>query len=181
MWYPLFTFVAVLYLTVYTSAGDAEERKLDFVKNDTLVIARIGESNQFAAYSKLAGGWTVHEFPTGIKAIPVVGDNLVVFALEGDRISELVAVDSNGKWQRLKLAESTKKCVPVVTSSIGVITIGKNSYGFSGTLGTWAVVYATAMPTVSNDTAMIVSDDRITMFSAQSGCWSASPNLSDSK
>ena len=154
------------------------QRKIAHDRMEALVVARMGDSNQFAAYSKLTGEWTVHEFENGVTAIPLLGNNLAVFQLRGERINELVAVDSNGKWQRQKLPESTQECVPVVSSNISVVTIGKQCYGFSGALGKWASTDTTAVPSVLGDTAMIVGNDRITMFSAQSARWSTSPNLS---
>lgn len=177
----LLAFVSFSFATICSFPVNADDGRPDYVENGTLVVARIGDSNQFAAYSKFTGDWTIHAFSSDVTVVPVLGNDLAIFKLEGDRITELVAVDSHGRWQRQKLRESTQKCIPLVASSIGVITIGDTSYGFSGPLGKWASTDATAKPMVSSDHAMIVGTDRITMFSAQSGRWSVSPKLSNSE
>ncbi len=162
------------------SSADENNGSHYFINNEALVVARIGDSNQFTAYSKFSGKWTVHKFPDGVDVVPVLGGDLAMFQLEGTSVKELVAVDVNGVWQRQKLSNgAARRCVPVVGSRVGFVSVGGHCYGFSAKLGKWAVVESDAVASVSNDTAMIVGKQNIKIFSAFTGKWAASPKLTE--
>jgi len=165
-----------------TATVNAVDNVPSFIKNNAIVIARVGDSNQFAAYSKITGKWIVHTFPKDVKVVPIVGTNVAIFRIEGDSITELAAVDERGNWSLQKLPDGTTgKFNPMVSNDIAIVTIGKTSYAFSGIRGSWASIDAPTTPKISDDTAMIVDNDKISMFSAQSGRWSVSPKLSISQ
>lgn len=169
-----FALVAAPHATVF-----AEDSIPNFVANKSLIVAQVGNSNQFAAYSKHTGEWTTHTFPDGVKAVPVAGTHLIAFSLEGESIANLVAVDANGKWQVHKLAETNaKNFVPHVGKNIAIYQADSSAYGFSGGIGAWDSVPSKAMPDLTDDSAMIVEPDKISVFSVLSGKWSTSPDLS---
>lgn len=163
--------VAVLSLTVLASAMQhpqpvsAEDNGPSHLKNESLVVARIGDSNSFAAYSKHTGKWLIHKFANGLTVIPVLGQTLVAFQVSGDRVAELVAVDKSGEWRTHKLPKiGTRTCTPIVGSDVAAFSVDGKAYGFSGLNGSWASVAMPEPPQVADDYAMVVSKDRISVF-----------------
>ncbi|TWT79507.1 hypothetical protein CA13_09100 [Planctomycetes bacterium CA13] len=178
----LLSIIALLAFISFATNTPAEDSVPDFVANKSVVVARIGDSNAFTAYSKQIGEWTTHKFPDGIRATPVSGSHLIAFALEGDSIAELVAVDANGNWQTHKLSdENAKKCTPYVGANLAIYRIGFATWGFSGATRSWDSIKTGAAPSLSEDSAMILEPGYIHMFSELSGKWSSSPDLSTKK
>jgi len=148
------------------------------LKNETLVVARIGDSNTFAAYSKYSGKWLTHTFAEGLTVFPVMVESLVAFQVEGDTVTELVAVDRNGKWRTHQLPDTgSRTCTPFVGSDVAAFSIDGTAYAFSGISGSWASTALSAPPQIASDYAMILSEDRISVFSAHTGSWAESPVL----
>lgn len=179
---------AVLSLTALASAMlhpqpvSADDSGPSHLKNETLVVARIGESNSFAAYSKHSGTWSIHKFADGLTAIPVLGQTLIAFQVSGDAVAELVAVDKNGEWRTHKLPKiGARTCTPIIASDVAAFSIDGKAYGFSGLNGSWASADLRQLPQVASDYAMIVSNDRISVFSAHTGAWAESPVLQVAK
>jgi hypothetical protein len=55
------------------------------------------------------------------------------------------------------------------------------AYGFSGLNGSWGSVAMPEPAQVADDYAMVVSKDRISVFSAHTGSWAESPLLNGAK
>lgn len=73
-----------------------DEDKSYHIQSDTLVVAKVKGTNEFLAYSKTVGKWNTFTFPQGVSAVPVVGSGVCAFQLEGEAITEVVAVDLKG-------------------------------------------------------------------------------------
>ena len=133
-------------------------------------MANVKGTNEFLAYSKKVGKWNSFTFPKGVTAIPVVGNGVCAFQLEGEAITELVAVDLKGNWCISKLSAAAKKCVPYV-DDVAVFAVDGKAHAFSAELGKWDSVSASVVPVVSNDIAMILAPDSIAVFSSATGKW----------
>lgn len=144
----------------------------------TLLVVPVEKDNAFAAYSKHTGKWSTHTFPKGIVVVPVVSGNCAVFMLVGENISEVAAVDRNGEWRTCRLNQKTNRCDPVIGSDVAAIQIGDFIYAFSATKGTWDTLSKSATtPRVYSDTVLVVTPEKISAFSAQTGAWAESPSL----
>ena len=175
--------LAVLFFALLEhEAVVADDNGPSHLNNETLVVARIGNSNTFAAYSKHSGKWLTHTFAEGITAIPVMGESLVAFQVTGDKVTELVAIDRDGIWRTQKLPKTgSRTCTPIVGSDVAAFSIDGTAYAFSGIGGSWASTALPATPQIASDYAMVVSDDRIAVFSAHTGSWAKSPVLTAPK
>jgi len=175
----LLCILTIAFAPVLQPTASAVDSVPQFLSNKSLVVARIGESNQFTAYSKRTGEWTDYTFPKGVTVTPVTGAHLIAFALEGDSIANLVAVDAKGKWQIHKIADANAKiCTPHIGDNLAIYKIGETAYGFSGVSGVWDSIATKEMPQISDASAMIVESGKISMFSSLSGKWSTSRDLS---
>ena len=171
-------FVLLASAMLHPHAGFADDNGPSHLKNETLVVARIGDSNSFAAYSKHSGKWSIHKFADGLTVVPVLAQTLVAFQVSGDSVAELVAVDKNGEWRTHKLPSvGSRTCTPFVASHVAAFSVDGIAYGFSGLDGSFDSVALSESPQVSEDYAMIVSNDRIAVFSAHIGSWAESPVL----
>jgi len=150
-------------------AQDAD--KSYYIQSDTLVVAKVKGTNEFLAYSKTVGKWNSFTFPKGVTAVPVVGNGVCAFQLEGEAITEVVAVDLKGNWCSSKLPAAAKKCVPIIAEDVAVFVVDGKAHAFSGELGKWDSVPASVAPQVSKDIAMIVALDSIAVFSSATGKW----------
>ncbi len=150
-------------------AQDTE--KAYYVQTDTLVVAKVNGTNQFLAYSKMVGKWRPFTFPEGVTAVPVVGKDVCAFQLQGEAITEILAVDIRGNWCKSKLPAATQNCTPIVDDDLAVYVVDGKVHAFSGRLGEWDSVVASVTPQLSDDTAMIVAPDSIAVFSAATGKW----------
>ena len=148
-----------------------------------LVVARIKEPNSFAVYSKFSGAWTTFTFPKNAKVTPVTGNSVIAFAVENVAVTHLVAVDRNGFWNGKQIEKpadpASEPVIPVVGKDVAVYRIGNTTYAFSGLTGRWDSIVCDANASVASDTAMIVTSDRIAIFSAHIGNWAESPELGD--
>ena len=142
-----------------------------YIHNDTLVVAKVKGTNQFLAYSKTVGKWNTFTFPDGVTVVPVLGNGPCVFQLEGEVITEIVAVDNKGNWCKSKLPAATQKCVPLIAGKVAVCVIDGTAYAFSGELGKWDSVAAPVTPQLSNDMALIVAPESLAIFSPVTGKW----------
>ena len=142
-----------------------------YIHNETLVVAKVKGTNQFLAYSKMVGKWNTFTFPDGVTAVPVLGGGPCVFQLEGEAITEIVAVDNKGNWCKSKLPASTQKCVPLVNNNVAVYVVDGTAYAFSGELGKWDSVAASVPPHLSYDFALIETPKSLAIFSAATGKW----------
>jgi hypothetical protein len=162
-------------LTCLSLAGGSllaqDTAKSYHIQNDTLVVAKVNGSNEFLAYSKKTGKWNAFTFPEGITAVPVLGNGVCTFQLEGQAITEIVAVDLKGNWCSSKLLAATQKCVPLVADDVAVFVVDGKVHAFSGELGKWDSISASQTPQLSNDMAMIVAPDSIAIFSSATGKW----------
>ena len=162
-------------LTCLTLAGGSltaqEADRPTYVQSDTLVVAKVKDTNQFLAYSKTVGEWKAFTFPEGIRAVPVVEHGVCAFSLEGEAITGLVAIDLKGNWCGLRLPAPARKCMPVIATDVAVFVVDGRAYVFSGRLGMWDSVAASGTPQVSKDTAMMVAPDSIAVFRADTGRW----------
>ena len=173
----------VIATLVLSSSACAADKTPNWISSgDGLIVAQIGDSNSWAAYSKYSGKWVTHTFPknvTPIPFIPVTVNGLVAFELRGEEITEVVAVDRQGNWQVQKLTKAaTEKCSPIVEMNVAAYKIGNRTYAFSGLMGLWDSIAHASVPAVTEDTVMLVASGNIAMFSAQTGKWAESPNLS---
>ena len=141
------------------------------IQSDTLVVAKVKGTNEFLAYSKKVGKWNTFTFPKGVTATPVVGNGVCAFQLEGEAITELVAVDLKGNWCTSKLPAPAKKCVPIIADEVAVSVVDGTAHAFSGELGKWDSVPTSVTPQVSKDIVMIVAPDSIAVFSSATGKW----------
>ena len=169
--FPLTVFIAGLLVTNHSAiAQDAAKPR--YVQGEHLIVAQVSGSNDFLAYSKATGKWTKHTFPDGVTAVPVMGRAVCAFSIAGDKITEIVAVDRGGNWRSFKLSMATAtKCVPIVSDTLAVYTVDGQAHAFRAVLGKWHTVAATATAAVSKDTAMIITADRIAVFSAVTAKW----------
>ncbi len=148
-----------------------------WIEHDGLLVAQIGKSNSWAAYSKHSGKWRTHKFPKDTAVIPIIGSTVVVFQITGKDIRQLVAVDKQGRWRTTRLANPATKCIPVVGSNVAAVQIGDRIHAFSGLNGAWDATQHAGSPRIDNDTVMTLSRNRISVFSAFSGHWAESPSL----
>ncbi len=150
-------------------AQDAD--KSYYIQSDMLVVVKVKGANEFLAYSKTVGKWNSFTFPKAVMAVPVVGNGICAFQLEGEAITEVVAVDLKGNWCTSKLPAAAKKCVPIIADDVVVCVVDGTAHAFSGELGKWDSVAASVTPQVSKDIAMIVAPDSISVFSSATGKW----------
>jgi len=176
-------FLCAFTMPVLSSSA---EEKPNWIGNDTFVVARIGDSNSYAAYSKYSGKWAAHSFPANVVVAPVVLESLIAFRIDGEAVTQIVAVGQSGEWKVQTLPHATAQpCIPVANENVVTYRIGDRTYGFSGKTGTWDSTTQSGVVgqgvSVSGDTAMIVASDRISIFSAQTGTWAESPILTESE
>ena len=187
-----------LFLIGACAASHCAANEFDWVDSGrALVIAKAAEANTHAAYSSHSGKWTTHQFPDGVKAVPVVADDLAVFQLSGKPIEQLVAVDKQGRWQVCSMKKTDDEgprpnsVTPIVGSEVAVVQIGNRHYAFSGSLGRWDVFVAdktpapqeadqgfqSNVPYVDSNRVFVHSGNRMAIFSAATGKWAVSPPL----
>ena len=168
---PINAFIVALLVTSHASVAQDADGPV-YVQDKTLIVAKVTDSNEFLAYSKQTGKWTSYTFPDGVTAVPVVTGDMCAFDITGDKITEIVAVDHQGNWRSYKLPMTTAmKCEPIVSGTVAVYSIDGHAHAFSAVLGEWDSLAATATPSVSKDIAMIVTRDRIAVFSAVTANW----------
>ncbi|KAA1257420.1 hypothetical protein LF1_52690 [Rubripirellula obstinata] len=176
------TLIAVSLAVPLASNTIADEGQPSHLRNETLIVARIGDSNAFTAYSKHSGKWSTHAFAEGATVVPVMGETLAAFKVSGESVTELVAVDKNGAWKTQKLPKpASRTCTPVIGSDVAAFSIDGTVYGFSGLTGSWDTAPLPGPPQVAEDFAMVLSDDHICVFSGFTGSWAKSPALTVSK
>lgn len=166
--------VAATLMSLLLAGGSTFAQDTDksyHIQSDTLIVAKVKGTNEFLAYSKTVGKWTSFTFPKGVEAVPVVGNGVCAFQLEGEAITEVVAVDLKGNWCSSKLPAAAKKCVPIIADDVAVLVVDGRAHAFSGELGKWDSVPASVAPQVSKDIAMIVAPDSIAVFSSATGKW----------
>ena len=114
--------LAVALTSGIKSAAAQDAGNPQFLQGEHLIVARVAGSNEFLAYSRSTGRWTSHTFGDNVTAVPVMGQSVCAFTLEGEGISEIVAVDHRGNWRPFPLGEeATAKYAPVVDRSLAVI------------------------------------------------------------
>lgn len=145
-----------------------------------VILVKGPEPNEYLAWSPADGRWRSHTFPKGVTATFVIGGSGCVFHLEGDAITELVAVDRRGRWCFCKLPAAAKQCIPIVgrgTVAACQVVGAKHVYAFSAETGTWAafetagIAPAAAGPMVGKDTVVMVEPGAVAAFSAATGEW----------
>ncbi|MCH7727798.1 MAG: hypothetical protein IH991_15155 [Planctomycetes bacterium] len=160
-------FLSVLLFTGQAAIAQDEEKPF-FIQSEQLIIAKVTDTNDFLAYGKELGKWTKHSFPDGVTAVPVVGNDVCAFSLKGDK----VAVDRAGNWRPFKLPMATAThCVPIISDTLAVYSVDGHVHAFSAILGRWHSVVAKTVPSVGKDTVLLVTADRIAVFSAQTAKW----------
>ncbi|KAA1257533.1 hypothetical protein LF1_00200 [Rubripirellula obstinata] len=176
------TLTAVSLAVLLASHTIADDGQPSHLRNETLIVARIGDSNAFTAYSKHSGKWSTHAFAEGATVFPVMGKTLAAFQVAGDSVAELVAIDKNGVWRTQKLPTAgSRTCTPVIGSDVAAFSIDGTVYGFSGLTGSWDAAALPGPPQVAEDFAMVLSDDHICVFSGFTGSWAKSPALTVTK
>lgn len=141
------------------------------LQSDSLVLARVEGSNTFLAHSTRAGKWNSYSFPEGVSATPVVSHGACAFDLQGDAITEVVAVDQDGNWCSSRLPAVVKKCSAAVGDGVAVVLVDGKAHAFSAKLGKWDSVAAPVEPQISKDMVMIAAPGSIAVFSAATGTW----------
>ena len=58
-----------------------------------------------------------------------------------------------------------------VSDQVAIYVVDGTAYAFSGKLGKWDSVAASAVPQLSNETALLVEKESIAAFSASTGQW----------
>lgn len=175
---------------------DAELRKLNpnvlhlgevghmGIPTGDVILVKGPEPNEYLAWSPADGRWRSHTFPKGVTATFVIGGSGCVFHLEGDAITELVAVDRRGRWCFCKLPAAAKQCIPTVgrgTVAACQVVGAKHVYAFSAETGTWAAFETAGIapaaagsmvgPMVGKDTVVMVEPGAVAAFSAATGEW----------
>lgn len=149
-----------------------------------VILVKGPEPNEYLAWSPADGRWRSHTFPKGVTAIIVIGWSGCVFHLEGDAITELVAIDRRGRWCFCKLPAAAKQCIPIVgrgTVAACQVEGAKHVYAFSAETGTWAAFETAGIapaaagpmvgPMVGKDTVVMVEPGAVAAFSAATGEW----------
>ena len=95
-----------------------------YLRSDSLIVARVKDSNEFLAYGKSGGNWNAFTFPQGVKATPVIGNHVCAFNIEGEQVTEIVAVDILGNWRKSKLPAPAKKCL-VIHCAMLILWVGR--------------------------------------------------------
>ena len=168
---PVSALFGALFVASQAAIAQDGEQPL-FIQSEHLIVAKVTDSNEFLAYGKVTGKWTKHSFPDGVTAVPVMADDVCAFSLKGDKVAEIVAVDRAGNWRPFKLPMATAThCVPIVTDTLAVYSVDGHAHAFSAILGRWHSVVAKAVPSVGKDTVLLVTADRIAVFSAQTAKW----------
>jgi len=172
---------SVMYMTMLTcltltggAGGSLVAHAADrpvYIQSETLVVVQVKDTNRFLAYSKAVGKWNAFTFPEAVRAVPVMSGGVCAFLLEGEAVTELVAVDLKGNWRKSKLPAAARKCVPIVTDDVAVFLVDGKAHAFSGELGTWDAVPASVTPELTKDTALIAASDSIAVFSSATGKW----------
>lgn len=142
-----------------------------FIQTDSLVIARVKDTNSFLAYSESVGKWNTFTFPEGVNSKPVYGKGVCAFYAEGENITELVAVDLQGNWCTLTLTVPVKKCTPFMSDKVAGFIVNDRVYAFSGEHGKWDSVNGSVVPNLTSDTALILTSDSIAVFSSATAKW----------
>jgi hypothetical protein len=142
-----------------------------YIRSFTLVVARVKGTNEFLAYSKTVGKWNSFTFPEGVTAVSVLGTGVCMFQLEGEAITEVVAVDLKSNWCTSKLSGAAKKSVPIISEDVAVCVVDGTAHAFSGELGKWDSTPAAVTPQVFRDIALIEGPDSIAVFSSATGKW----------
>ncbi len=153
------------------------------VMGGDVILVKGPEPNEYLAWSPADGRWRSHTFPKGVTATFVIGGG-IVFLLEGDAITELVAIDRRGRWCFCKLPAAAKRCIPVVgggTVAACQVEGDKHVYAFSAETGTWAAFETAGIapaaagpmvgPMVGKDTVVMVEPGAVAAFSAATGEW----------
>ena len=144
------------------------------LKSSSLIIQPMqgGDSNAWVAFGVRSGTWKRHTFPRAHTVLPTMSAEVCAFAIQGDQIQQLVAVDRNGNWRTHALSEPTDSpCIPSVSASIACYSIDGHVFAFSALTGTWDSIPGTGA-VVSATYAVVQDETRIAAFSAHTGRWS---------
>ena len=142
-----------------------------YIEGGNIVVAPVDGANSFQVYSKEVGEWSKVSFPKGVAAIPVIGSDVCTFKLEGEEITELVAIDSKGKAVKQELPKAATLCNPIVSGKLAFFVVDGRAYAFSAIAGRWDVIDAPANPHILNGVILVVAADWIGAFSAKTGKW----------
>lgn len=144
------------------------------LQSATLILQpMIGDSaGTWLAFGRKTGQWTRHSFPPEQNVSPVTGGSVAAFSAEGDRITELVAVDEKGHFRPHRLPHSTNSpCSPTVGASVACYSLDGRVYAFSSVTGTWDSIASKGASVVSSDVVVIQFEKSIAAFSAETGKW----------
>jgi hypothetical protein len=171
----LLVILPALMLTVTTSqaqvGGKPDPWRVGYLEGDPLIVVHRKDSNEYLAYSKLAGKWNRFTFPAGIEATPVMANGICAFALKGDSVSQLVAVDRLGNWCTTKLATPVQQYSPIIDTNMAVVHLQGRVYAFSAELGAWDSVESPHFPSLMNESALVITPDYVAAFSVKTGRW----------
>ena len=147
------------------------------IDGETIGLVRGADSNAFAAYSKVRKQWSTHTFADYLTVKPATlgesfdkkDDMVVCFACTGGTVTELVAVDCNGKFQVHKLKSPLNEDVKPILNGDGVIYYIADEivYAFSGKTGTWDTQHVPGLPDISWKDGVGTPPD-ISLFDAES-------------
>jgi hypothetical protein len=128
--------------------------------------------------------------------------DVAAFQLSGGPVSELVAIDSNGRFCVHELPQPVEEELnPVVSSGVAYYFVDGTVYAFSGDTGTWDAIKAPDAPQTSpvmgrsigaapiipgmtiqhQGVLMLHFPDKVAAFSLQSGRWSTAQYDKDTK
>lgn len=166
---------AAMALPLFASgATPSQESPRPYVFLTTaLFVAKVDGANEFRAYSKTVGKWNSFTFPDDVTAVPVANGagGCCAFQVEGAAVTELVAIDLQGKWCNTRIPATAMKCDPLVTDKAAMFLVDGIAYGFSAESGEWDSVSASGVPGVSKDMAWVASPESVAVFSAATGKW----------
>jgi hypothetical protein len=202
----LFVTVLVGLLCVPNSAsfgqdvGAANATRTTSLDAGTFVLVAVKGSNQFLSYGTDDGQWDRHEFAAGVSSKPYIDRAGVMglsgpiratagFQLDGESITELVAVDSKGRFHKHALSESVRgPLTPIVSNGLVYYVAGGKIHAFSAKTGTWDSMDAPQLSdlkvenggirqpeglTALDGTLVVEFENQIAAFSINSGKWTS--------
>lgn len=168
--HPLFAATALLAPLLLTpvenlvaqDAGTPAQPEVRFAKpvidEESFGMLRGDDSNAFTVFSKQRARWSNYQFADHLQVRPWAsgefGPNashaIIGFQYENGPITELVAVDTRGRFRKHVLEDPLdRELTPVLMGHAVLYYIADGTiYAFSGVTGTWGSIKAPSVPDV---------------------------------
>jgi hypothetical protein len=167
--------------------GGSQRPAITTIESAQIIAVLSPTQNKIWAQSTQRGVWKVYQVPAGVKATPIVSQNVLTVMAQGPKIHQLAAFEPDaGDWVLQDLREPAEgKVLPIVGDAMVANTIGRFVYAFSAMSKRWDVLElplgSTPLPTMSANYIKVEDGTRLHVFGARVGRWSSLDTKDDDR